>query len=183
MPTTIYGAQRATGLIDSALAFDGLDDYAQAADATSLHLNDMTIELWYYIATPTGGAGAARFLCWKGEYWNTDTWGLRNSAADPDWFMFITRVGAAAHKNINIDTGLTGWVHIAATKQGTAGKLYINAGDPVEGVLDKDTEDCLEPIRLSHPTRIIAGRLDEVRLYNRALSHDQIKNHYERRYP
>ncbi|KPK40434.1 MAG: hypothetical protein AMJ78_07220 [Omnitrophica WOR_2 bacterium SM23_29] len=44
---TITGATWTEGIIDSALGFDGIDDYVEVADSPSLNPTDeITIELW-----------------------------------------------------------------------------------------------------------------------------------------
>jgi len=68
-----------------------------------------------------------------------------------------------------------GWNHIAETYDGTNLRLYVN------GVL-RSTADLSEPITTSSRDLFIGqtyvGRVDEVRLYNRALTPPEIEQHY-----
>ncbi len=79
---------------------------------------------------------------------------------------------------------LQNWQHVVALKQADELKLYLN-GQPVASQLEpsKFTQSPLLGIgRLVHPgtraDRPFRGMLDEIAIYKRALSADEIMNHY-----
>ena len=81
----------------------------------------------------------------------------------------------------NIDAALppTGeWVHVAVTNDAAEAKIFINGAEagtgPVAGKLNANED----PLRIAQdcerPQYIFAGAIDEARLWNRALTVDEI---------
>ena len=69
------------------------------------------------------------------------------------------------------------WTHVAATYNGTQIQLYINGGlvssTPATGAIQTTTT----PLRIggnTYSTEFFQGLIDEVRIYNRALSAAEI---------
>jgi len=75
------------------------------------------------------------------------------------------------------------WVHVAFTNTGKTGKLYIN-GEPVsQGSVPGALSTNNDPWRIGQdcdrPMYVFAGEIDEVRLWNRALSDAEITAGFE----
>jgi hypothetical protein len=77
------------------------------------------------------------------------------------------------------------WQHLVAVKDGPAMKLYVNGQLVGEG---RDTNKLPTGLRLlvgrlypnsSHSVRPFIGQLDELAIYDRALSQEEISRHYE----
>jgi glucose/arabinose dehydrogenase len=177
---TVSGAAWTTqGKYGSALTFDGVNDWVTVADANALDLTTgMTLEAWVY---PTAsGSGSWRNVLIKersgGEvynlYANTDT----NAPA-----VYVVR---AAQVDVPLDARGTGalplniWTHLAATYDGTTLRLFVNGTQvgsrAVSGALVTST-GALRVGGNSLWGEYFAGRIDEVRLYNRPLTAAEIQ--------
>jgi len=174
---TIYGANWTDGKFGKALSFDGVDDYVEVPDSESLDITDaITIEAW--IKTNTSGVvqvvlnknfayqlRVAENLRITG-YVYTDSWHYINSYS-------------SIEPNV--------WYHIVLTydKSLASGnlKLYINreeAANPVDetGTISSNAYNLLIGARLAIPIDLFSGIIDEVRIYNRALSEEEISDLY-----
>jgi hypothetical protein len=173
---TISGATRtASGRFGSALSFDGVDDWVTVADAASLDLTTgMTLEAWLY---PTALGTSWRTVAIKEQpgqlvyalYAHTDT-------ARPSGHVYVGGdVDTRGTSGLPLDT----WTHLATTYDGSTLRLFVNgiavSSRAVSGSMPASTL----PFRLggnSVWTEWFQGRIDEVRVYNRALSASEIQN-------
>ena len=180
---TIYGATPSPGYIDYCLYFDGIDDRVKILDHPSLKpTNAITIMLRFYALTQTQGWSRliAKGLDKSYEIRFQNNFNLRPQfvLTDVGWIAVPTPV------ILNI------WYHIAATYDKDAGpsnmKLYLNAQ------LIASTTKTLPITQTTHNLGIgdgpdksdpFKGYIDEVKIYNRALTAQEIKIHYERKYP
>ena len=85
---------------------------------------------------------------------------------------FETENGRA---DISTDLPPTGeWVHIAFTNDGAMAKIYINGSSVVEGAVPGPLKKNDDPWRIGQDCErlnyVFAGAIDEVRLWNRALT-------------
>jgi hypothetical protein len=173
---TITGAQwNAAGRNGSALQFNGTSNSVAVADANSLDLtNGMTIEAWVYpTVQPTGWrtivaketAGAVVYYMHAGsDSSNRPATGGRFGNAEQVLYGG-TRLAANT------------WVHVAATYDGTAQRLFINgvqvATRNQTGALGTST-GVLRIGGNSVYGEYFQGRIDDLRIYNRALTAQQI---------
>jgi formylglycine-generating enzyme required for sulfatase activity len=174
---TIYGATPATGQIDGALSFDGLDDYVEIPYDPDLGLADkISIAAWIkigdigklspVISKGTGPSGTINYELYVYGPLNFHFW-------VPGWHRAVSE-----KKITDIE-----WHHVAATYDRTEICLYI------DGILDSCTSETTamvnnnEDIYLgakmsSWPFDYLNGLLDEVAVYNQALSAEEIKSLY-----
>ena len=70
------------------------------------------------------------------------------------------------------------WVHVAFTNDGTQATIYMNGAEVVSGDVPGALNANDDPLRIAQdcerPQYIFAGAIDDVRLWNRALSADEI---------
>jgi PKD repeat protein len=163
-------AWTAAGRYGGALTFDGVDDWVTVPDSASLDLaGPMTMTAWVRPTT----LGPWRQVLLK-ESTSGLTYALYATNANanrPNAHLSIGGVDREAAGTSAIATNT--WTHLAATYNGSAIRLYVN------GTLVR-TVNRTGAVALSDgPLRIggnsvwgewFAGQLDDVRVYNRALS-------------
>jgi hypothetical protein len=156
----------ASGKYGAALVLDGIDDTAEVPSVAALDLTGaFTLEAWVY---PNASAASGALISRR-----TDT-----SAAQYVLALFEGHLSVLATTNSGSASALTAatvpggqWTHVAATWDGTTLRTYINGvldgSTPLSGSLSVSTQ----PLRFGWLEGLaLAGRLDEVRLYSRALS-------------
>jgi beta-lactam-binding protein with PASTA domain len=172
---TIYGAVAAAGKVGGALQFDGYDDWVTVADAASLDLtNGMTLEAWIRPSAIDG--------------WRTVI--MKEGAGNAPYYLYannpdISRPAGYFQSGAGI-RGVTGttmlpadaWTHLAVTYDATNMRLYVN-GLAVRTVARAGAiNQSAGALRIGGngvwPAEFFAGIIDEVRVYNRALSGDEI---------
>jgi VCBS repeat-containing protein len=176
---TISGATWSPqGKFGSALTFDGSNDWVSIADAPDLDLSTgMTLEAWVFpTVTPTTWttvlmkeqSGDLVYTLYAGSPTNRPMVWFNTSSSDSTAHGFA---GPAA-------LPLNVWSHLAGTYDGTTLRLYVNgtlvASQAFSGAIVSSTG----VLRLGGNSvwgEYFRGRLDEVRLYNRALSASAIQ--------
>jgi hypothetical protein len=178
--TLVGGPIPTAGRIGGALQFDGRRSHVAVAHSASLSFTGpFTIAAWI---KPVGASdpNMARAIVEKWDGPTSDSMSgylLRITTKGHGHFM--VRDGTkysevASVKPIPIDV----WTHLAATFDGTNVKLYVN------GVLDRTMSSTVSPAASTAPLRIgmgggggahyFNGSIDDVRLYSRALSLEEI---------
>lgn len=89
---------------------------------------------------------------------------------------FETEGGRA---DINADLPVTGqWIHVAFTNDGTMARLFVDGEVIGEGNIPGALNSIDDPLRIGQDcdreNNVFAGMIDEVRLWNRAVSQDDI---------
>ena len=174
----IVGANWTQGKFGWCLSFDGVDDYVEVPDSASLNITDeITVEAW------VNGDLASQY---KGILEKRDStesgFALLSWGADSIKFE-ITNIGLYIQK-----TGLESfrWYHVVGTYDSSIGKgcLYINGvkvGEKtVSGTIKTNNARLFIGSRGigDKPAAYFNGTIDEVRIYNRALSAEEIKRLY-----
>ena len=169
----------ASGKYGGAMDFDGVDDYINCGNDASLNITDaITIETW------------TKFK----EIDRTQSWIAKRRSQAP-WASYSLSLagwsnelycGATNDSNDSIKVGnfcpeLDTWYHIALTvKANNKIRLYVD-GDIKEeksfsgNILQSDNNFKVG----TSITEFFNGTIDEVRIYNRALSADEILLHYQ----
>lgn len=174
---TINGATWTTGKCGSALSFNGVNNYVEVPDNNSLHISDgITIEAWI---KPTDTA-----------QWRTIISKFVGSRKDIYFFLYSGKLGVALDgpqssdwkPNVPISTGT--WTHVSVTYDGSHLRLFKNGAEAASkgasGSLSLATNT--NPLYIGKNTKwgeYFKGSIDEVRIYERALSPEEIKAHYE----
>jgi formylglycine-generating enzyme required for sulfatase activity len=170
---------------DSAYCFDGEDDYIQVADAPLLDIDsDMTISAWVEPSEFDGNF----FILWKHHYVIShvnDAYGLRITATDEVAFHF----GPNSHETTS-GYGLQRghWTHVAVTFDDATDELifYKNGQFHQRVSTSRSINTNNSPLFIQgfyhHESgwNCFPGTVDELRIYDRALSaceiHELIEN-------
>ncbi len=173
------GAAPVIGEVGQALQFDGVDDYVEVPDSASLDspatTQALTISVWEYLKA----------------YPPTETY-----LVSKDYNFYEFRIFSSGELRLYLGDGtsytsynsgyivpLNEWHHLAVTVDGTYVKFYVD-GSLVStlsqtNVLGNTTLPLDIGWRSEHQWNTFHGTIDEVRIYNRALSASEILEHYQ----
>ena len=199
---TVTVSLTVTGSSNTALQLNGSSQYATLGTASDLRSATFTVELWVKrtgagvgTSTGTGGVASAIPLIAKGRA------EAETAAADVNYFLGIdSSTGnlvadfeeGQSGSNPSLNHPITGtkaitadsvWHHVAATYDGTTWHLYLDgsdAGSLVVGAPANAATNALTSIGSARTTAgvaagFFAGSIDEVRIWNSALSSAQIQ--------
>jgi prepilin-type N-terminal cleavage/methylation domain-containing protein len=181
--TLVNGPTWTTGKVGGALSFDGVDDWLSVSDSDSLDLtNKGAISFWLYV--PSWGSNYASIIM-KG----IPSSGWCSNAHNPfhifnhytaNYIPFSMCSATAINYVVISPRPSTGiWHFYVYTFDGSYLKAYLD-GVMVSSVtqtisMKVDTN----PVRIGGGNVYFNGTIDEVRLYNRALSDTEIKALYD----
>ncbi len=181
---TLQGdATWAEGYVGGAILLDGNGDYIDCGNKEAFNITDaVTLAAWVQ------ADGAFAYPDWSGIIMrggpNIDTFalyyyrpgtqlGFKTTGANPEWYA--TATGAAAPM---FDGE---WHHTAATYDGAMKRVYLDGVEVGSAAATGKIETSTGRLMLgagrdlNPPTHFVAGRIDEARLYDRALSANDVK--------
>jgi hypothetical protein len=162
------------GRFGNALSFDGIDDWVTILDDTSLDLaSEMTLEAWVY---PTVALSKWRVVIHKEQTSGFVYYLAANSHLNQP----ASGVSVDGWKELYGGTSLAPntWTHLAATYDGTTQKLYVNGVEVASRAQAGDIQVSDGPLRIGGNSiwgEYFPGRIDEVRIYDRALTAGEIQ--------
>lgn len=167
-----------SGLLGQALEFDGVDDYVTIPDSPSLDINGAGITFMAWIYSP--GFQDYGWIMGKGQSgpWDDMVWWLlpRSNGA----IRYGIKSGGSTIERLDIPVGLAinTWQHVAVVYDGSYMRFYLNGVErdsyPKTGNLDVNDAPILIGLDGWSPTNHYRGKIDEVKIYNRALSPEEI---------
>ena len=176
----VRGATWIPGKVGSALQFDGIDDSVLFGNDPILNLNEaITVEGWIkwtgdYTGRPTEWGG----LCKREQFL---FYGMIREADPKLQFSMKVYNGRGSGFEPGANTGyiyeLNKWYHVAGTYDNDRVKIYV------DGELIQEEEKYYGP-RFDSPPDIgkwgiwFHGAMDELKIYNRALSPSEIADHW-----
>jgi hypothetical protein len=183
------GPKKSKGKLGQGVLFDGVDDYVSAPAATSINnlQNGMTISGWI---RPTITPPSDTRLISKRD---STGWGLNaNIGALTTSLVFLANFSGGSLRAVSNGGAFTvgAWTHVVAVWDGTLTsanvKFYANGtliGHATDldgiGTVSDDSGSPLSIGALSGGTNQFTGSIDEVRIYDRMLSPDEIKRLYQ----
>jgi len=169
------------GKINQALEFDGSSAFVDCGGDDSLNLTEaLTIELWMKPNSAGEGGPNAGPICKAiaGGSWN---WQLRYNA--PGSFMGF-QFNAGGSKWISVQENLKAgeWYHITGTYDGSDAMCYLN-GVEKEKISMPAINDSTDPVLIGQDgwVNVFDGVVDEVRIYDRPLSPNEVEQNYKSR--
>ncbi len=164
---TISGTSWTTGKIGNALSFDGVNDYVTASAITP---GQLTVSAWININS-------------------TATWQCiveRGDASNVGWHVYVNS-GNRLYSSLNGDAvystagtiSTNTWYHVTVTWDGATVKHYTNgvqtASAALSSLKDVGSNTIIGTRLAGGPKLAFKGVIDDVRLYNRALSAAEIQ--------
>jgi glucose/arabinose dehydrogenase/PKD repeat protein/chitodextrinase len=175
--TLVGGPARVAGKYGNALSFDQVNDYLSVPNSTSLNFggNAATLSMWI---NPGSISGDSVVL---GKFWNTNMsspyyqYGLELSGGKPQ-FHIGTSAGLAG-AGMDTALALNQWTHLAVVFNGTTAEFYINGTMVSSKSLLASITARGMALRMAADAstgQFYKGLLDNVRVYNRALSGTEV---------
>ncbi|MEM3616535.1 MAG: LamG domain-containing protein [Candidatus Bathyarchaeia archaeon] len=179
---TIYGATWTNGKIGNALQFDGIDDYVFIENSPSLQVSQsITITAWTKVEETTGDHQIILAKWYPSPSYVLE---MQPDGQTPQ-LAIVNSAGTVIYAISNIAIPIGEWAHITGTYDGLNVKIYVN------GILTGTSELC-GPINIGDQPVLIGahavewdrnwfnGIIDEVKIYNRALSAEEVWAEYTR---
>jgi hypothetical protein len=166
------------GKIGKALSFDGVNDYVRISESPSLKITRaITIEAWVY---PTKVADLWQQIVGKRDANNIGGYLLQLTASNR--FIFYIYSGGWRWIYATTLPANNTWFHVLGTFDGSSLKIYVNGNlegtIPFSGTINDVTSDVSIGNSYAGSSEYFNGIVDEVRIYNRALSEEEIKELY-----
>jgi hypothetical protein len=172
----IHGATWATGKYGQALSFDGSSNYVGIASFASLTGPAVSVEAWVNLSSQStaypdvveitqswGGVGGMKLQVWN-----------HNQL----WFRVWNAVASVEANTPKWTIGTGAWHNVVGTYDGSYAKLYIDGVLFGTGSLATNALNVGSPhlnIGVGFGSYFIKGAIDEVTVYNRALSAVEIQ--------
>ncbi len=170
------GALTGSGDTNTAMTFDGSTGYVSVPSNTNLNIrNDFTVEAW---AKPGVLNWQERVVTHKGGY----QYKLGLNATN-QWHATVYIGGVGYDVADTTGSPAVGrWDHLVLTRSGSTVILYVNgvsvATTTVSGLIDTSTSILAIGRKGSTANSYFNGDIDEVAIYNTALSPSRIQAHY-----
>ncbi len=190
---TVTDALWENGILDNGTGLDGDEDYINFGDIDELEFGDsnFSISAWFYKKgthnwneSEVGCGMIASKYNWDD---NSRQWFLRQNSNDT--ILFYTNPTGYQNNNesLNSTYGVCNdqWVHVVAVRNGPIKSLYINSVFDVNGATAGVVTGKIANVHIgciqdpSHRYQFFNGIIDDVRIYDKALSADDINEIFE----
>lgn len=189
--TLTSGPTKTIGKLGQGLSFDGSDDYVTIPDSSALSSTaSLTVSLWVKVTGTVTG--------------NLRGLAIKSASAQRSWGIFTTTTGGVRFyiASSSLDGGSNfgessggsivqnEWAHVVAVFDGsgvsdaTRAKVYINGiqqSMTFTGTIAASLADTTAPVELgqvAYAHSMLPGLLDEVRIYNSALTASEVQTLY-----
>ena len=177
--TLVNGVARTTGNYGGGLTFDGVNDYLTIPNSPSLNIagSQLTLSMWI---KPQSGGGDSVVL---GKFWNATMtspyyqYGLELSGGTVPTF-YIGTTGGPLSASMGSALALDQWSHLAVVFDGSQVRYYVNGLLVTTASLPATITARSNPLRIgadNNTQQFFNGSLDEVRIYNRALTVQEVQ--------
>ena len=155
----------------AALNFDGIDDYVDCGNNTSVQItgSQITLEAWIKPAAWQTNSFQGSII---NKELNSSNGGYMLRCGNNGQLSFAFSIGGTWVEIQSASGAMTlnNWYHVCGTYDGTTQSLYINGilvgYQPVSGSIVASTMDLYIGNSQSNPSRLFTGTIDEVRVWN-----------------
>ena len=171
-----FSTNSALSNLNSGLYLDGINDYVTITYTSSYEIDFITLSIWVY---PTS-TGQNDQLFSKDNSGSNRSWQFRENNDGTVRFIVFDDDDSSNGQITSTNTlALNDWNHVAGTWDGSDIKLFINgqfdSSTSFSGLLNKDeTNNAFLGRSENGDPGYFEGRLDDARIYNRALTEDEI---------
>lgn len=182
---TISGAANTTGHFgeeNTALSFDGVDDYVEIPNNADFNTSEFSVSFWY---KSNGTQIHNKGIISKDVNAIVRQWFIRTESTNAVRFGSYDSDGSPEESVISDTFDSTAWNHIVAVYTGAYKYIYVNGirGANLDAV--NNIKNGTSPIWLgtyyATTGQNFNGSLDNVRFFNKALSAEEIKALYQER--
>ncbi len=184
-PATSTSGWTNNGKANKGLNFDGTNDYVSIPSDSQTNLtNGVTLSAWAYWTGSASASNKAIIIksftsSWVSPYID---YGLRVEGTT-NTVSFQISDASNTNRSIASRTALqaNNWYHIVGTYDGSNLRIYINGKLETSTVLSASTlASSTQPIIIGSDAAgdAFPGKIDEVKLYNYALTSDEVKQDY-----
>ena len=176
--TLVNGPARMAGVANSALTFDGVNDYVNVPDSAVLDLGSaFSISLWFNPSQGITATNGRKDLLKK----YLSYWLIFNYPSNDGKLSFVLNSGSPVLKTTTSTWNAGQWYHVVAMGDGATLRLFVN------GVLEASLDSMATPVANGYPLQIggnteqgyyFPGAIDDVRLYSSALPPDAVQSLY-----
>jgi subtilisin family serine protease len=181
---TIYGAAWTAGQINGALSFDGQNDYVGVPDDASLDITgDITISAWVQLTK--GGLEQGIVTKCVGNGPTNNPFDFRTDPS-PEPLLTLVRAGATGHDRVYSDKhiSLNQWHHVLVRVENKVPDFYVDGiitGKWADTIFTKTPTGNAKPVLIGarDDGLFFNGKIDQVRIYDRALSAKEIQELFQ----
>jgi prepilin-type N-terminal cleavage/methylation domain-containing protein len=173
-----------TGKIGKALIFDGVDDWVRVSNTPSLDINkNVSVFAW---------VNRSRIVDWErilGKYYysggNTGSWELDLGQGYLRCIFNINGIWRSANAPAGTNNATGTWYFVGCVYDGSRLYNYVNGELKATSIASGNITTTTYPLAIGTTSNgtdiqnVIQGIIDELRIYNRALSDSEIKALYE----
>jgi hypothetical protein len=166
------------GRFGKALSFDG-NDYVDMGNNASYHPpTGLTISMWVNLASSDQNAGLLSKCDFNSHYGDYTLWTNNNK------FRFALNDSAASIGSSSNDILTNRWYHVVATYDKRALRLWVDGKLYDSANYSSDINNSYSNVKIGNfyltGTRYFNGLIDEVKIYNYALTEDEVRIDYNR---
>jgi len=168
-----------TGKIGGAIEFSGSGGKVLVPHSAQLSpTTAVTVTAWVYVTEPTDYS--SRVVAKGADEGNNESYALQVEDTTPSFFVRDPNHEHEGGVVSDIDIGLNEWVHLAGSYDGDSDRIYVNGRLADEetvspyGILVDPNHGLAIGNRTDANNRAFIGKIDDVRVYNYALSDENI---------
>jgi hypothetical protein len=170
--TAVGNTNFVAGAMGFAIEFDGVDGYVDCGNSASFDITEeITLSAW--VNTSDSGNSEHNPFISKGDH----TYAIKHSIDNN--IQFFIYDGGWFTANSGVDSSFDGdWHHVVGTYDGSELKIYVDSvlktTTTHEGTISTASNNLAIGTNTEETDRFYEGVIDEVRIYNRALSAAEI---------